>query len=252
MPPSTHMPTHMPTLNPAHNPAPEREARAALRRRAPEHPRGRAPASLPRLGLALAACGALALLAGCETVSLNNPAPIVVLHPAPASAPAPAPATTPPPAAPAAPAAQSQGLQPEPGVEVQPLAPASAASLPALPSASAPASMPAPASAPASAPALPGSAPASAPVSPASIPAAAVPPGAVRYVCNDGTSFLASFGDVSVTMSTAFGVLTLEQTVAADGARYTNGQVQVWFKGRQATITRAQDPGNAVLCLEQR
>ncbi|MDE2120265.1 MAG: MliC family protein, partial [Betaproteobacteria bacterium] len=129
--------------------------------------------------------------------------------------------------------------------------PASAASAPALPGASAPAgeaSAPAPAPSAGYAPSLPGSA--AAPVQAASAPAA--PPGAVRYVCNDGSSFLASFGDVSVTMSTALGVLTLDQTVAADGARYTNGQVQVWFKGRQATITRPQEPNYEVLCLEQR
>ncbi len=209
---------------------------------------------IPRNALALAAAAALGLLGGCETVSLNGPAPVVVLHPA--SAPAPAPSVSPA-SVPAQPAAQAQGLQPTPGVEVQPLAPASAASLPALPGASAPAASSAPSSA--SAPAAPaGPTGASAPALPASTPAAsasqpaAMPPGATRYVCNDGTSFLASFGDVSVTMSTALGVLQLEQTVAADGARYANGEVQVWFKGRQATITNLRSPGSAVLCLEQR
>ncbi len=209
---------------------------------------------IPRHALALAAVAALGLLGGCETVSLNGPAPVVVLHPASAPAPAPAASAA---SMPAQPAAQAQGLQPTPGVEVQPLAPASAASLPALPGASAAAASSAPSSA--SSPAAP-SAPAgaSAPSLPASAPAAsasqpaALPPGATRYVCNDGTSFLASFGDVSVTMSTALGVLQLEQTVAADGARYANGEVQVWFKGRQATITNLRSPGSAVLCLEQR
>ena len=206
---------------------------------------------VPRGARALAATAALGLLGGCETVSLNGPAPVVVLHPAAAPASTPAPVAS----VPAQPAAQAQGLQPTPGVEVQPLAPASAASLPAQPGASAPAPAASTASA-AAAPAAPGAA--SAPSTPASAPAASasqpatLPPGAVRYVCNDGTSFLASFGDVSVTMSTALGVLQLEQTVAADGARYANGEVQVWFKGRQATITNLRSPGSAVLCLEQR
>ncbi len=209
---------------------------------------------IARNALALAAVAALGLLGGCETVSLNGPAPVVVLHPASAPAPAAAASAA---SVPAQPAAQAQGLQPTPGVEVQPLAPASAASLPALPGASAPAASSAPFAA--SAPAAPSApAPASAPSLPASAPAASasqpqvLPPGATRYVCNDGTSFLASFGDVSVTMSTALGVLQLEQTVAADGARYANGEVQVWFKGRQATITNLRSPGSAVLCLEQR
>ncbi|MBU6440167.1 MAG: MliC family protein [Betaproteobacteria bacterium] len=215
----------------------------------------RAYLRLPRSALALGAAAALGLLGGCETVSLNGPAPVVVLHPAASAASAPAPAAS----VAAQPAAQAQGLQPTPGVEVQPLAPASAASLPAQPGASAPAaasaapSASAPAGAAASAPPA-ASAPspmASAPAPSASQPLA-LPPGAVRYVCNDGTSFLASFGDVSVTMSTALGVLQLEQTVAADGARYANGEVQVWFKGRQATISNLRNPGSAVLCLEQR
>lgn len=208
---------------------------------------GHARRALTRSALALAAAG-LGLLAGCETVSLNTPAPVVVLHP---QTPAPAPQPSAPASVPQAPAAQAQGLQPTPGVEVQPLAPASAASLPAqAPPASAPAPASAAAAASAPAPAL-APAPASAPAAAASQPPAAMP-GAVRYVCNDGTSFLASFGDVSVTMSTALGTLQLEQTVAADGARYANGEVQVWFKGRQATITNLRSPGSAVLCLEQR
>ena len=37
---------------------------------------------IPRHALALAAVAALGLLGGCETVSLNGPAPVVVLHPA--------------------------------------------------------------------------------------------------------------------------------------------------------------------------
>ncbi len=244
MPASTPIPTPLPPCDAQGCPDPARSPamrRPALSRRASG-----------RTLLALAAGGALSLLAGCETVSLNTPAPVVVLHPA--SAPS-APASAAAPAPPQAPAAQAQGLQPTPGVQVQPLAPASAASLPALPASGAapaaptpPASAALPASAPA-APAMPGSAPAaSAPAAAASAAAA----GAVRYVCNDGTSFLATFGDINVTMSTALGVLTLDQTVAADGARYANAQIQVWFKGRQATITRLRNPDAQVLCLEQR
>ena len=213
--------------------------------------------ALPGSALVAAALLGTVLLAGCETVSLNTPAPVEVLPAASAALPPQSPASAA--SAAQAPAAQAQGLQASPGVQVLPLAPASAASLPALPASAASPAAPAASGAAAPAPAPASSAPASSapaaasvPATPASLPASALPPGAVRYVCNDGTSFLASFGDVSVTMSTALGVMELEQTVAADGARYANGEVQVWFKGRQATITNLRSPGSQVLCLEQR
>ncbi len=208
---------------------------------------------LARGALAVAALCGFALLAGCETVSLNTPAPIVPAQPASVPAAAPAAASAPSPSPLAIPA-QAQGLQPAPSVVVQPLGPASAASLPQSPvppasgASTATSAPPAPAASAAAAPAAP-AAPASAA---ASAPAPSIPPGAVRYVCNDGSSFLASFGDVSVTLSTALGEVKLEQTVAADGARYANGEVQVWFKGRQATISNLSSPGSEVLCLEQR
>jgi membrane-bound inhibitor of C-type lysozyme len=80
--------------------------------------------------------------------------------------------------------------------------------------------------------------------------ASALPPGAVRFSCQDGSSFIATFGDVSVTLQTALGNLTLDQTVSADGARYRNSAFQVWFKGRQATVTNFLQNTNTV-CQQQ-
>ena len=100
----------------------------------------------------------------------------------------------------------------------------------------------------ASAPAAAGSAPLP-PQAGASAPA--LPPGAARYICGDRTSFIASFGDVSVTLTTALGSVRLEQTVAADGARYANDSLVVWFKGREATVSHLPAPGASTLCVEQ-
>lgn len=166
----------------------------------------------------LTAFGAL-ILAGCATpVNLNQPAPVQQLSP-------PTPRVTVPPstyapATPQAPPSQAQPLAPSAPITVQPLGPAGVA-----PAASAPA-------APQPAPMTP------APEVSAPQPSApALPPGAVRFNCQDGSSFIATFGDVSVTLQTALGNLTLDQTVSADGARYRNSAFQVWFKGRQATVT---------------
>jgi membrane-bound inhibitor of C-type lysozyme len=199
------------------------------------------------------------LLAGCETaVSLNGPAPVVNVPmgqpaytpPAPRStySPPPAPSYTPP-------AAEAQPLQPTPGIAVQPLGPESAPFAPAassaLPAASGPGSVYPPA-APSTVPPAPSSA-VQAPTAPAFNPQSGpLPANAERYVCNDGTSFVATFGDVSVTLSTALGTVKLEQTVAADGARYKNGDLQVWFKGRQATVNNLTQAGSTTLCVEQR
>jgi membrane-bound inhibitor of C-type lysozyme len=104
----------------------------------------------------------------------------------------------------------------------------------------------------ASAPAAPQFAP-PAPTPEVSAPqpsAPALPPGAVRFNCQDGSSFIATFGDVSVTLQTALGNLTLDQTVSADGARYRNSAFQVWFKGRQATVTNFLQNTNTV-CQQQ-
>ena len=200
-------------------------------------------------------CACALALAGCDTVSLNQPEPIVnapLTVPAPPAASAPAPT-----AAPASvPAAQASALLGAPSIAVQPLAPASAASAPAAAPASTPAGA---ASAPLTAMARPPQPPASAPSAAGSAPlppqagasAPALPPGAARYVCGDRTSFIASFGDVSVTLQTALGRIQLEQTVAADGARYANGDLVVWFKGREATVNNLLQPGTSTLCVEQ-
>uniref|UniRef100_E6PUX2 C-type lysozyme inhibitor domain-containing protein n=1 Tax=mine drainage metagenome TaxID=410659 RepID=E6PUX2_9ZZZZ len=209
------------------------------------------------------------LLAGCETaVSLNGPAPVVQVPMSPPVNTPPVPRNTyspPPTASVQPPAAQAQPLQPTPGIAVQPLAPESAPSAPAAssaysatyPAASAPPGQPAPGSvyppaSPSSNPPSQSSA-AQAPAAPVFTPQSGpLPANAVRYVCNDGTSFVATFGDVSVNLSTALGTVKLEQTVAADGARYKNGDLQVWFKGRQATVNNLTQAGSTTLCVEQR
>ncbi len=245
------------------------------------HPRQRQPSTRPhrptqpsaawrhRTVALLAAGVATLLLAGCETaVSLNGPAPVVQLPMSPPVNTPPTPRNTyspPPVTSVQPPAAQVQPLQPTPGIAVQPLAPESAPSAPAAssadsttyPPASAPASQPAfgsayPPAAPSSTPTSQGSA-VQAPAAPVlTPPSGPLPANAVRYVCNDGTSFVATFGDVSVSLSTALGTVKLEQTVAADGARYKNGDLQVWFKGRQATVNNLTQAGSTTLCVEQR
>jgi membrane-bound inhibitor of C-type lysozyme len=184
-----------------------------------------------RLGAVCAALGALAL-AGCATpVNLNQPVPVQQLNP-------PTPRVTVPPSTyapvtPQAPTSQAQPLAPSAPITVQPLGPAGVA-----PAASAPAASQ-------WAPAAP------APEVSAPQPGApALPPGAVRFNCQDGSSFIATFGDVSVTLQTALGNLTLDQTVSADGARYRNSAFQVWFKGRQATVTNFLQNTNTV-CQQQ-
>lgn len=180
---------------------------------------------------ALVALGALTL-AGCATpVNLNQPVPVQQLNP-------PTPRVTVPPSTyapvtPQAPQSEAQPLAPSAPITVQPLGPAGVA-----PAASAPA-------APQPAPLAP-----TPEVSAPQPSASALPPGAVRFNCQDGSSFIATFGDVSVTLQTALGNLTLDQTVSADGARYRNSAFQVWFKGRQATVTNFLQNTNTV-CQQQ-
>lgn len=184
-----------------------------------------------RLGAIGAALGVLAL-AGCATpVSLNQPVPVQQLNP-------PTPRVTVPPStyapvAPQAPTSETQPLAPSAPITVQPLGPAGVA-----PAASAPTTSQ-------FAPAVPAPE-----VSAPQQGAPALPPGAVRFNCQDGSSFVATFGDVSVTLQTALGNLTLDQTVSADGARYRNSAFQVWFKGRQATVTNFLQNTNTV-CQQQ-
>ena len=177
----------------------------------------------------LAALGALTL-AGCATpVNLNQPVPVQQLNPPTPRVTAPPPSMYAP-VTPQAPQSEAQPLAPSAPITVQPLGPAGVA-----PAASAPA------------------APQFAPTPEVSVPqpsAPALPPGAVRFNCQDGSSFIATFGDVSVTLQTALGNLTLDQTVSADGARYRNSAFQVWFKGRQATVTNFLQNTNTV-CQQQ-
>ena len=183
-----------------------------------------------RLGASCAALGVLALT-GCATpVNLNQPVPVQQLNP-------PTPRVTVPPSTyapvtPQAPTSEAQPLAPSAPITVQPLGPSGVA-----PAASAPSAAVAPPPPAQSESAPPSNAP-------------ALPPGAVRFNCQDGSSFIATFGDVSVTLQTALGNLTLDQTVSADGARYRNSAFQVWFKGRQATVTNFLQNTNTV-CQQQ-
>jgi len=148
-----------------------------------------------RLGASCAALGVLAL-AGCATpVNLNQPVPVQQLNP-------PAPRVTVPPSTyapvtPQAPTSQAQPLAPSAPITVQPLGPAGIAPAANVPSQSTSQFAPA-------VPAPEVSAPQQ------SVPA--LPPGAVRFNCQDGSSFIATFGDVSVTLQTALGNLCLLYT----------------------------------------
>lgn len=173
---------------------------------------------------------ALLAISGCATpVDLNQPAPVQQLNPPSPRVTVPpstyAPVTPQPQTSPQPPTSQAQPLAPAAPISVQPLGPAGIA-----PAASAP-------TAPQGSTYAPAAPAASAPAASAPAQFPALPPGAVRFVCQDGSSFVATFGDVSVTLQTALGNLTLDQTVSADGARYRNSAFQVWFKGRQATVT---------------
>ncbi|MGC8702220.1 MAG: MliC family protein [Thiomonas sp.] len=188
-----------------------------------------------RLGAIGAALGVLTL-AGCATpVSLNQPVPVQQLNPLTPRV------TVPPstyaPVTPQAPTSEAQPLAPSAPITVQPLGPAGIA-----PATNAPPQSPSPSQFAPTVPAPEGSAPQQG--------APALPPGAVRFNCQDGSSFIATFGDVSVTLQTALGNLTLDQTVSADGARYRNSAFQVWFKGRQATVTNFLQNTNTV-CQQQ-
>ena len=190
-------------------------------------PRQTSTPSLPTarqvLGVSAVAC--LLALGGCATpVNLNQPVPVQNITPVPTPS---APASTYAPVTPQAPPpSEARPIAPGAPITVQPLGPQTAP----MPAASSPAAINVPAPTPA---------PSTAPVpAPTPAPGASnLPPGAVRYSCEDGSSFVATYGDVSVTLITALGQLTLDQTVSADGARYKNSAFQVWFKGRDATVT---------------
>lgn len=184
---------------------------------------------------ALAATGLL-ILGGCATpVNLNQPVPVENITP-PAPAPSAPPSTYAPVVPQAPPPSEAQPIAPGAPITVQPLGPQTAPA----PSASMPATMPPPAA----------SAPVQPPASASSRPSSALPPGGVRYLCEDGSSFVATYGDVSVTLITALGQLTLDQTVSADGARYRNSAFQVWFKGHDATVTNFLQNSNTI-CHQQ-
>ena len=79
--------------------------------------------------------------------------------------------------------------------------------------------------------------------------AAGADPGpAQRFVCADGSAFLAQFSEHAVTLRSALGELQLQQTLAADGARYVSGELELWFKGQQVTVSRA---GQQQICSAQ-
>lgn len=68
----------------------------------------------------------------------------------------------------------------------------------------------------------------------------------IHYTCADGTTLQAIFSPPSLSSGTIKLIfagsstqMTLPQAVSADGGRYTDGDVEFWIKGQEATLTRA-------------
>jgi membrane-bound inhibitor of C-type lysozyme len=64
------------------------------------------------------------------------------------------------------------------------------------------------------------------------------------FRCADGATFQATFssgagaGSVALAFGGSPGEITLPQVLSADGGRYADGEVELWVKGRGATLTR--------------
>ncbi|MEZ0167488.1 MliC family protein [Microvirga sp. TS319] len=52
-------------------------------------------------------------------------------------------------------------------------------------------------------------------------------------------------GSVKLVYAGSSTEMTLPQALSADGARYTQGDVEFWIKGKEATLTRA---GKSTTC----
>lgn len=81
----------------------------------------------------------------------------------------------------------------------------------------------------------------------AAVGAAAQDAKPVPYTCADGTELQATFSPPSTSMGSVKLVYAgsatetiLLQAVSADGARYTQGDVEFWIKGKGATLIRAR------------
>ena len=63
-----------------------------------------------------------------------------------------------------------------------------------------------------------------------------------RYICSDGSKLTANFsppdaakGSVALTFATGR-ELKLPQVTSADGGRYADADIEIWIKGRTATL----------------
>ncbi len=71
------------------------------------------------------------------------------------------------------------------------------------------------------------------------------------FRCADGATFHATFssgagaGSAALAFGGSTGVITLPQVLSADGGRYADGRVELWVKGRSATLTRG---GRSTAC----
>jgi membrane-bound inhibitor of C-type lysozyme len=71
------------------------------------------------------------------------------------------------------------------------------------------------------------------------------------FRCADGAMFLATFssgagaGSATLAFGGSTGEITLPQVLSADGGRYADGEVELWVKGRRATLTRG---GRSTTC----
>ncbi|ANY82473.1 hypothetical protein BB934_29725 (plasmid) [Microvirga ossetica] len=68
----------------------------------------------------------------------------------------------------------------------------------------------------------------------------------VHYTCADGSKLQATFsppstlmGSVKLVYAGSSTEMTLPQALSADGGRYTQGAIEFWIKGQDATLTRA-------------
>jgi len=74
----------------------------------------------------------------------------------------------------------------------------------------------------------------------------------VHYTCADGSNLQATFsppstlmGSVKLVYAGSSTEMTLPQVLSADGGRYTQGAIEFWIKGQDATLTRA---GKSTIC----
>jgi membrane-bound inhibitor of C-type lysozyme len=71
----------------------------------------------------------------------------------------------------------------------------------------------------------------------------------VEFTCESGEKVRAEFRNDSAFVSLPGQDVALAQAVSASGARYTDGDIQVWSKGKEITVSK----GDSVLfrCKEK-